>query len=164
MYPKQGYQHLGCRHIGSSHWKRSKTSQEISTRQTWSPKNPKQRWGIGSNFDIVKISRRSNFNKKFSVQFLQYKGWLPDGSVVLIRCFKRKQKLVPQALARHMEELPNMRHRHLVSVLGHCTFSHQDQLNPATTVFVVNEYISNGSLKDCLTGNETNPSPFGFKV
>lgn len=80
-----------------------------------------------------------------------YKGWLPDGSVVLIKCFKLKQKLVPQALARHMEELPNLRHRHLVSVLGHCTFTHQDQLNPASTVFIVNEYISNGSLKDCLT-------------
>ncbi|KGN51894.1 probable LRR receptor-like serine/threonine-protein kinase At1g14390 [Cucumis sativus] len=100
--------------------------------------------------DITKNFDPSNVAAK-EPQAKTYKGWLPDGSVVLIKCFKLKQKLIPQALARHMEELPNMRHRHLVSVLGHCTFTHQDQLNPATTVFVVNEYISNGSLKDCLT-------------
>ncbi|XP_022151084.1 probable LRR receptor-like serine/threonine-protein kinase At1g14390 [Momordica charantia] len=80
-----------------------------------------------------------------------YKGWLTDGSVVLIKCFKLKQKLQPQTLARHIEELQNLRHRHLVSILGHCTITNQDHLNPASTVFVVNEYVSNGSLKDCLT-------------
>ncbi|XP_022968032.1 probable LRR receptor-like serine/threonine-protein kinase At1g14390 [Cucurbita maxima] len=99
---------------------------------------------ITRNFDPSNLAAQGS-------QAQIYKGWLTDGSVVLIKCFKLKQKLAPQALARHMEELPNLRHRHLVSVVGHCTVTYQDQLNPASTVFVVNEFISNGSLKDCLT-------------
>ncbi|GMJ13459.1 hypothetical protein like AT1G14390 [Hibiscus trionum] len=80
-----------------------------------------------------------------------YKGWLVDGSVVVVKCLKLKQKHAPQNLMQHMEVLSKLRHRHLVSVLGHCVVTYQDHPNIASTVFVVFEHISNGSLRDYLT-------------
>ncbi|KDP21216.1 hypothetical protein JCGZ_21687 [Jatropha curcas] len=81
-----------------------------------------------------------------------YKGWVRDGSVVLIKCMKLKQKHSPQNLLQHMEVLSKLRHLHLVSVLGHCIVTSQDRPSTATTtVFVVLEHISYGSLKDYLT-------------
>lgn len=50
------------------------------------------------------------------------------------------------------ETLSKLRHRHLVSVLGHCIVTLQDHPNTATTVFVVLEHISNGSLAEYVTG------------
>ncbi|XVE91440.1 hypothetical protein REPUB_Repub01dG0009900 [Reevesia pubescens] len=80
-----------------------------------------------------------------------YKGWLVDGSVVVVKCLKLKQKHLPQNLMQHMEVLSKLRHRHLVSVLGHCIVTYQDHPNTASTLFVVFEHISNGSLRDYLT-------------
>lgn len=81
-----------------------------------------------------------------------YKGWLVDGTVVVIKCVKLKQKHLPQNLMQqHMEVLSKLRHRHLVSVLGHCIVTYQDHPNTASTVFIVFEHISNGSLRDYLT-------------
>ncbi|KAK6139302.1 hypothetical protein DH2020_026961 [Rehmannia glutinosa] len=79
-----------------------------------------------------------------------YKGWLRDGSVVLVKCLKLKQKHSSQALQQHMEVISKLRHRHLVSVLGHCIVTYQDHPNTASTVFIVLENISNGSLSDHL--------------
>lgn len=69
-----------------------------------------------------------------------------------MKCVKIKQKHMPQNLMQNVEALSKLRHRHLVSVLGHCTVTYQDPPNTATTVFIVLENISNGSLKDHLTG------------
>ncbi|KAG6654342.1 probable LRR receptor-like serine/threonine-protein kinase At1g14390 [Carya illinoinensis] len=80
-----------------------------------------------------------------------YKGWLRDGSVVLVKCLKLNQKLLTQSLAQHMEVLSQMRHRHLVSILGHCIVSYQDHSNAASSVFIVLEYVPNGSLGDYLS-------------
>ncbi|XWS23232.1 hypothetical protein CRYUN_Cryun29cG0103600 [Craigia yunnanensis] len=80
-----------------------------------------------------------------------YKGWLVDGSVVVVKCLKLKQKHLPQNLMQHMEVLSKLRHRHLVSVLGHCIVTYEDHPNTASTLFVVFEHISNGSLRDYLT-------------
>ncbi|EXB63829.1 putative LRR receptor-like serine/threonine-protein kinase [Morus notabilis] len=81
-----------------------------------------------------------------------YKGWLIDGSVVLVKCLKLKQKQISQSLMQNIEEtLSKLRHRHLVSVLGHCIVTLQDHPNTATTVFVVLEHISNGSLAEYVT-------------
>ncbi|XP_031249683.1 probable LRR receptor-like serine/threonine-protein kinase At1g14390 [Pistacia vera] len=80
-----------------------------------------------------------------------YKGCLRDGSIVLVKCLKLKQRHLPQSLVQHMEVLSKLRHRHLVSVLGHCIVTYQDHPNTASTVFIVLEHISNGSLHDYLT-------------
>jgi serine/threonine protein kinase len=81
-----------------------------------------------------------------------YKGWLRDGSVVLINCIKIKQKGLPHSIMQHLDVLPNLRHRHMVSVLGHCIITHQDPPQVTSTVFIVLEYISNVTLRDQLTG------------
>lgn len=80
-----------------------------------------------------------------------YKGWLRDGSTVLVRCLKVKQKHSTQTLKQHAELISKLRHRHLVSVLGHCTVSYTDQPSSASTVFIVQEYMNKGSLKDHLS-------------
>ncbi|CAN8266721.1 unnamed protein product [Cochlearia groenlandica] len=81
-----------------------------------------------------------------------YRGYLREGIAVLVRCIKLKQKSLPQSLAQQMEVLSKLRHMHLVSVLGHCIASNQDHnQHNGNTIFIVQEYISNGSLKDFLT-------------
>ncbi|KAJ4838083.1 hypothetical protein Tsubulata_045449 [Turnera subulata] len=80
-----------------------------------------------------------------------YKGWLRDGSVVMVKSVKLKQKNLPQNLMQQMETLSKLRHLHLVSVLGHCIVTYQDHPSTATTIFVVFEHISNGSLRDYLS-------------
>ncbi|KAK7386954.1 hypothetical protein VNO78_27355 [Psophocarpus tetragonolobus] len=79
-----------------------------------------------------------------------YKGWLRDGSVVLVSCVKIKQKGLPHSIMQHIEVLPNLRHRHMVSVLGHCIITDQEHPLTTSTVFIVFEYISNVSLRDQL--------------
>ncbi|XP_020232054.1 probable LRR receptor-like serine/threonine-protein kinase At1g14390 [Cajanus cajan] len=79
-----------------------------------------------------------------------YKGWLRDGSVVLVKCVKIKQKGLPHSIMQHIEVLPNLRHRHMVSVLGHCITTEQDHPQTTSTVFIVFEHISNVSLRDQL--------------
>ncbi|KAK9277563.1 hypothetical protein L1049_007108 [Liquidambar formosana] len=80
-----------------------------------------------------------------------YKGRLRDGSVCLVKCLKLKQKHSPQSLLQYTEAISKLRHRNLVSVLGHCVVTYQDHPNAASTVFIVLEHVSNGSLRDHLT-------------
>ncbi|XP_010496046.1 PREDICTED: probable LRR receptor-like serine/threonine-protein kinase At1g14390 [Camelina sativa] len=81
-----------------------------------------------------------------------YKGCLREGIAVTVRCIKLKQKTSTQNLAQQMEVLSKLRHMHLVSVLGHCIGTYQDHHPYAgSTIFIVQEYISNGSLRDYLT-------------
>ncbi|KAK7317528.1 hypothetical protein RJT34_01846 [Clitoria ternatea] len=77
-----------------------------------------------------------------------YKGWLRDGSVVLVNCVKIKQKGLPHSIMQHIEVLSSLRHRHMVSVLGHCIVTQQEPPQTISTVFIVTEYISNVSLRD----------------
>ena len=71
-----------------------------------------------------------------------------------VRVIKLKQKSLPQSLAQQMEVLSKLRHMHLVSVLGHSIASNQDHNQHAGhTIFIVQEYISSGSLRDFLTSN-----------
>ncbi|KAI9169484.1 hypothetical protein LWI28_013058 [Acer negundo] len=77
-----------------------------------------------------------------------YRGSIRDGSIVLVKCIKLKQRNLPQSMMQHMEVTSKLRHRHLVSVLGHCIVTYQDHPNTASTVFIVLEHISKGSLRD----------------
>ncbi|XP_031401283.1 probable LRR receptor-like serine/threonine-protein kinase At1g14390 [Punica granatum] len=97
-----------------------------------------------NNFDPCNLMTEAS-------QGQMYKGWLRDGSVVLVKCLKIKQRHLPQNLNQQMEILSKLRHRHLVSILGHCIVTYQDHPNISSTVFILLEYVSNGSLKDYLT-------------
>ncbi|KAM1194190.1 hypothetical protein ACFX15_020517 [Malus domestica] len=97
-----------------------------------------------NNFDAANLMAEGSHGQV-------YKGWLRDGSQVQVRCVKLKQKQLPQNLNQSMEGLSKMRHRHLVSLIGHCTVTYQDHPTASSTVFIVLENITNGSLIDHLT-------------
>ncbi|KAI0522515.1 hypothetical protein KFK09_004894 [Dendrobium nobile] len=80
-----------------------------------------------------------------------FKGWLQDGSTVLVRRLKLKQKSSPQNLLRYIDIISKLRHRHLVSILGHCISAGEGNANTPSTVFLVFEYVSNGTLRNHLT-------------
>ncbi|CAL5415614.1 unnamed protein product [Camellia sinensis] len=83
---------------------------------------------------------------------LRDRGWLRDGLICLVKCLKLKQKHSQQSLQQHVEVISKLRHRHLVSVLGHCIVTYQNHHpNAASTVFIVLEHVANGSLRDHLT-------------
>jgi serine/threonine protein kinase len=86
--------------------------------------------------------------------FLQlYKGWLQDRTAVVVRCLKLKQKYISQNLAQYMDIISKLRHKHLVSIIGHCISNGQDITNTANMVYLVSEFVSNGTLRSHLTGN-----------
>jgi serine/threonine protein kinase len=65
---------------------------------------------------------------------------------------KIKQKGLSHNIMQHLDVLQNLRHRHMVSVLGHCIITHQDPPQVTSTIFILLEYISNVTLRDQLTG------------
>ncbi|KAF9610259.1 hypothetical protein IFM89_021820, partial [Coptis chinensis] len=97
----------------------------------------------------------SNFNPSNLIgegpQGQLYKGCTRDGSTVVVRCMKLQQRHSSQRLLQHMEVISKLRHRHLVSLLGHCIVTHQDYSNETNTMFLVFEYVSNSTLRNHLT-------------
>ncbi|KAL1355097.1 probable LRR receptor-like serine/threonine-protein kinase At1g14390 [Arachis hypogaea] len=82
-----------------------------------------------------------------------YKGKLVDGSMVLVNRLRVKQKSLNSNSMQNLKKvLPNLRHRNLVSVLGHCFITCQDHPQTRSTIFIVFEHIPNlSSLRDHLT-------------
>ncbi|KAL9226244.1 hypothetical protein vseg_002076 [Gypsophila vaccaria] len=93
----------------------------------------------------------NNFDQVNSVaegsQGQVYRGLLPNGSAVLIRCMKLKDKQSSKSLNSHIEVLSQLRHQNLVSILGHCVVMYQDR-HKSSSVFIVLEHVSNGSLRE----------------
>jgi serine/threonine protein kinase len=52
-----------------------------------------------------------------------------------------------------MEIISKLRHRHLVSIIGHCIVNDEGNPNIASSVYLISESVSNGSLRSHLTGN-----------
>nr|VDC81299.1 unnamed protein product [Brassica rapa] len=75
-----------------------------------------------------------------------YRGRLKDGSLVAIRCLKMKKSCSTQNLMHHIELIAKLRHRHLVSVLGHCFECYLDD-STVSRMFFVFEYVPNGELR-----------------
>ncbi|KAF8740984.1 hypothetical protein HU200_013678 [Digitaria exilis] len=80
-----------------------------------------------------------------------YNGQLQDGSRVLVRCLKVKPKYSLQSIDQYMEIISKLRHRHLVCIVGHCTVSDQENPNTASSVYLISECVTNGSLRSHLT-------------
>ncbi|KAL5100329.1 hypothetical protein RYX36_004656 [Vicia faba] len=76
----------------------------------------------------------------------QYKGRLKDGSMVMVN-----QMSLSKIIDQNLKVLPYLRHRHLVSVIGHCAINNEDHPKMKCTMFIVFEHISNMSLKIHLT-------------
>eukprot|EP01018_Ginkgo_biloba_P011195 Gb_27461 [translate_table: standard] len=80
-----------------------------------------------------------------------YRGRLEDGTLVAIRCLKFEWRHVTQNLKHHLELLSKLRHRHLVSLLGHCIDYDQDG-SSVKRIFLIFEYVSNGTLRSNISG------------
>jgi hypothetical protein len=98
----------------------------------------------------------SLYNFGIAVMFIQlYKGRVKDGSMVMVNIVKLKQKSLSKISDENLKVLPCLRHRHLVSVLGHCAITYKDNPNMTSTIFIVFEHISTmSSLRIHLTGNK----------
>jgi hypothetical protein len=51
-----------------------------------------------------------------------------------------------------MEIISKLRHRHLVCISGHCIVGDQENPNIASSVYLISESVTNGSLRSHLTG------------
>ncbi|KAF7102624.1 hypothetical protein CFC21_103726 [Triticum aestivum] len=92
----------------------------------------------------------SNLIKK-SALAQHYNGQLQDGTRVLVKCLRLKPKYSPQSLSHYMEIISKFRHRHLVSIIGHCIVNDQENPTIASSVYLISECVTNGSLRSHLT-------------
>lgn len=81
------------------------------------------------------------------------KGQLKDGSLVAIRSVKMTKSYNTQDFMHHIELISKYRHLNLVSVLGHCFECYVHDSN-VSRIFIVFEYVPNGTLKSWISGNE----------
>ncbi|QCD97233.1 probable inactive leucine-rich repeat receptor-like protein kinase At3g03770 [Vigna unguiculata] len=79
-----------------------------------------------------------------------YRGQLKNGSVVAIRCVEMKKKYSTQNFVNHIELISKLRHRHLVSAIGHCFECSLDD-SSVNKVFLVFEYVPNGTLRNWIS-------------
>ncbi|XP_020580299.1 probable inactive leucine-rich repeat receptor-like protein kinase At3g03770 isoform X2 [Phalaenopsis equestris] len=82
-----------------------------------------------------------------------YRGKLRDGSLIAIRCLKLKKQHTSQNCNRHIELISKLRHQHLVSALGHC-FEYYLEDSSVSTLFLIFEYVSNGTLRSNISGQK----------
>lgn len=79
-----------------------------------------------------------------------YRGKLKDGSLVAIRCLKMKKSHSTQNFMHHIELILKLRHRHLVSSLGHCFECYLDDAS-VSRIFLIFEYVPNGTLRSWIS-------------
>lgn len=79
-----------------------------------------------------------------------YRGLLKDGSYVAIRCLKMKKKHGTQNFMHHIELISKLRHRNLVSALGHCFECYLDD-SSVSRIFLVFEYVPSGTLRSWIS-------------
>ena len=79
-----------------------------------------------------------------------YLGKLSNGASVTIRSLKVKRNQSSQSFNRHIETISRLRHRHLVSALGHC-FEYDLDESTVTQLYLVFEYVQNGNLRSRIS-------------
>ncbi|KAL5834970.1 hypothetical protein ACOSQ4_014467 [Xanthoceras sorbifolium] len=79
-----------------------------------------------------------------------YRGRLKDGSFVAIRCLKMKKSHSTRNFMHHIELISKLRHRHLVSALGHCFECYLDD-SSVSRIFLIFEYVPNGKLRSRIS-------------
>lgn len=84
-----------------------------------------------------------------------YRGRLKDGSYVAIRCLKMKKSHSTRNFMHHIELISKLRHRHLVSALGHCFECYLDD-SSVSRIFLIFEYVPNGTLRSRISGTSWN--------
>ncbi|XP_071703657.1 probable inactive leucine-rich repeat receptor-like protein kinase At3g03770 isoform X3 [Rutidosis leptorrhynchoides] len=84
-----------------------------------------------------------------------YRGQLTDGTLIAVRNFKFKKKGNIQNCTRQIELISKLKHPNLVNPIGHCFDRLQDdQSSIIRGVFIVFEFVPNGTLRDSLHGHK----------
>ncbi|KAJ0750579.1 putative protein kinase RLK-Pelle-LRR-VI-1 family [Helianthus annuus] len=83
-----------------------------------------------------------------------YKGQLSDGTMIAIRNFKMKKKCTIQSCTRQLELISKLRHPNLVNPVGHCFDRQLDESAVIRGVFLVFEFVPNGTLREFLTAGQ----------
>lgn len=81
-----------------------------------------------------------------------YRGQLSDGTLIAIRNVKMKKRCSIQSCTHQIELISKLRHPNLVNPVGHCFDRHPDESAIVHGVYLVFEYVPNGTLRDFLTG------------
>ncbi|KQK12805.1 probable inactive leucine-rich repeat receptor-like protein kinase At3g03770 isoform X2 [Brachypodium distachyon] len=93
-----------------------------------------------------------------------YLGKLSNGAPVTIRSLKVKRNQSSQSFNRHIETISRLRHRHLVSALGHC-FEYDLDDSTVTQLYLVFEYVHNGNLRSRISqGTEGRKLTWGQRI
>ncbi|KAL9230905.1 hypothetical protein vseg_006196 [Gypsophila vaccaria] len=79
-----------------------------------------------------------------------YRGQLRDGSLVAIRCLKLRESYTTEYFMPPIELISKLRHRNLVSAVGHC-FEHYLEDSSVSRLFLVFEYVPNGTLRSWIS-------------
>ncbi|CAN8256356.1 unnamed protein product [Cochlearia groenlandica] len=80
-----------------------------------------------------------------------YRGTLENGSSVAIRCLVLSRKFSSQSIRGHLDWMSKLNHPHLLSFLGHCTQSNVEHDPTSTLLYLVYEYMPNGSYRAHLS-------------
>ncbi|KAG5556227.1 hypothetical protein RHGRI_006735 [Rhododendron griersonianum] len=83
-----------------------------------------------------------------------YRGRMKDGSFVAIRCLKMKRSQTTQSFMHYIELISKLRHRHLVSALGHCFECYLDD-SSVSRLFLVFEFVPNRTLRSWVSSKPT---------
>ncbi|XP_023747553.1 probable inactive leucine-rich repeat receptor-like protein kinase At3g03770 [Lactuca sativa] len=83
-----------------------------------------------------------------------YKGQLNDGSIVAIRNLKLRKRCSIQSYTRQIELISKLRHPNLVNPIGHCFERHTDDSAIIHGVFLVFEFVPNGTLRASLMAGQ----------
>lgn len=93
-----------------------------------------------------------------------YRGTLGNGTAVTIRSLRVRRSQTSQAFNRHVEMISRLRHRHLVSALGHCFECSPDDAT-VTRLYLVFEYVHNGNLRSRISqGTEGRKLPWVQRI
>ncbi|KAK1407741.1 hypothetical protein QVD17_39367 [Tagetes erecta] len=83
-----------------------------------------------------------------------YKGQLGDGTMIAIRNIKMKKRCTIQNCTRQIELISKLRHPNLVNPIGHCFDRHPDDSAIIRGVFLVFEFVPNGTLREYVTAGQ----------
>ncbi|KAK7380771.1 hypothetical protein VNO78_33290 [Psophocarpus tetragonolobus] len=96
-----------------------------------------------NNFDTATFMGEGSEGK-------MHRGQLKNGLLVAIRSVKMAKSYSKEDFMHNIDLISKYRHRHLVSVLGHCFECYLDD-SSVSGIFIVFEYVPNGTLKSWIS-------------
>ncbi|KAL8217508.1 hypothetical protein R6Q57_020881 [Mikania cordata] len=83
-----------------------------------------------------------------------YKGKLENGTDIAVRHLTVSKKYTTRNLKLRLDLLARLRHPNLVCLMGHCISNEGPNDSDSNKVYLVYEYVDNGSYQSLLAGND----------